>query len=73
VPLLAQESVVVVRVRPVSLGRKDPAIGIIPVVVGALALVLGQPSYAAPAINVIPVRLAFYSLRDMNHLQQYLG
>jgi len=42
VPLFAQERVMVVRVRPVSLGRKDPAIGIIPVVVGALALRLSK-------------------------------
>ena len=38
VPLLARKGVVVVRVRPVALGRKDLTVGIIPVVVGALAL-----------------------------------
>ena len=63
----------VVRVRPVSLGRKDLAIGIIPVVVGALALVLGQPRHAPPTIQVIPVGLALRARREVPHLQKHRG
>jgi len=70
VPLLAQESVVVVRVRPVSLGRKDLAIGVIPVVVGALTLMLGQPRHAPPTIQVIPVGLALGAFGEAKHFQK---
>jgi len=58
VPLFAQERVMVVRVRPVALGRKDLAVGIIPVVVGGLALMFGQARHAPTTIQVIPVGLA---------------
>jgi len=38
IPLLPRKGVMIVRVRPVALGREQLAVSIIPVVVGALAL-----------------------------------
>ena len=50
VPFLARKGVVVVRVRPVALSGEQLAVSIIPVVVGALALVLGNANRAAAAV-----------------------
>jgi hypothetical protein len=54
----------VVRVRPVALGRQNLAVSIIPVVVRALALVLGQPRDAPPPVQVIPVTLTLNSSQN---------
>jgi len=67
IPLFPQEGVMVVRVRPVPLGRQDLAVGIIPVVVGALALVLGQPRNAPPPVQVNPVGLALRPRREVQN------
>ena len=67
IPLFAQEGVMVVRVRPVALGRQNLAVSIIPVVVRALALVLGQPRDAPPPVQVNPVSLALRPRREVAH------
>jgi hypothetical protein len=48
IPLFARKGVMVVRVRPVALGRQDLAVSIIAVVVRALALVLGEMPATLP-------------------------
>ena len=55
VPLFACKGVAVMGVRPVALGREQLAVGIIAVVVGALALVFGDPNHAPAAVVVAPV------------------
>ena len=67
IPLFARKGVMVVRVRPVALGREQLAVGIIPVVVGALALVLGDARDTAPPVQVNPVSLALRPRREVAH------
>jgi hypothetical protein len=57
----------VMRIRPVALGRQNLAVSIIPVVVGALALVLGDARDTAPPVQVNPVSLALRPRREVAH------
>ncbi len=67
IPLLARKGIVVVRVRPVALDRQDLAVSIIPVVVGALALMLGKARNAPPPVQVNPVGLARGARREVQN------
>jgi hypothetical protein len=57
----------VMRIRPVALGREQLAVSIRPVVVRALALVLGQPRDAPPPVQVNLVGLALRPRREVAH------
>ena len=58
-------------VRPVALGREQLAVCIITVVVGALALVLGDARDTAPPVQMIPVGLALSARREVSQRQKH--
>ena len=70
VPLLAGEGVVIMRVRPVAVGREQLPVSIVAIVVRGLALLLGEATHAAPPVQVIPVALAFSTRREVAQRQQ---